>query len=209
MVNVNRLIMAAVFAITLVAICNVASAASTVSVDKVQINGNYIGVPKVLNSEFPQVGYSYDFFPDGTYTIFGTITNGDAKNPTIVTAEFGDVEHNAANVSATYNVPADGKVSFELTLAASSSDDLGLITTENAVASYKALNSDDFVNAPESQHTIDYGPMSNMVVIYTNGKIESNSSLMFGLNQTSSDLNAYYSNGKFDFKNSPLYSFIE
>jgi len=47
-----------------------------------------------------------------------------------------------------------------------------------------------------------------MVVVYSNGMMTSNTSVVFGLNQTSSDLNAYYSSGKFDFKNSPLYSFL-
>lgn len=169
MINKNRLIIIAVLSIALVAACSVANAAITVRVDKVQVNGNYIGIPELLNSEYPQYGYSYEFTPDGTYTVFGTITNDDADNDVEVWVGAGTKA--MCEVSDTFTVPADGKKSFTFTFAAASEDD---VTVGYEVGEEKThfldLSNVEFVDEEDTTtHTIDYGPMSDTVAIYSNG----------------------------------------
>lgn len=67
----------------------------------------------------------------------------------------------------------------------------------------------DVVDAPEGVHTINEGPMSDMNVIYENGQLVTNATVIYSLNTTSDDYKALYTNGKFNFNGSPLYAFAE
>lgn len=75
MVKINILIMVSIALIALVAVSGMASAKLTLTVNSIQANGHYIGVPTIINGETYTYGYNYTFIPDGTYTVSGTLFN--------------------------------------------------------------------------------------------------------------------------------------
>jgi hypothetical protein len=169
MVKINKFVMVAVLSLVLVAICGVASAA-TVKVDKVQVNGNYVGVPTLLDNVPGYYGYTYTLVPDGTYTVFGTITNDDKINDTFVWIGAGTKAF--CEVADSFIIPAGGKKTFEFTFGAANDSDVTVgYSNGYSPIIYYDLSGIDFVDAPQSPHTVDQGPMSNAVAIYANGKL--------------------------------------
>lgn len=181
MVKANRLIMVAILSLVMVATAGMASAAITVAVDTVQSNGHYVGSQTVVSSESGIYGYTYTFVPDGTYTVWGTVTN-DGASTVPVWVGAGCKDH--SEESDLYYVPANGSSSFTYTFAAASDSDVTVgYQTGTYGLVYVDLSKADWTNSPDTMtHTVDQGPMSNMV--------------------------ANFMNGVFDFGNSTLYSFV-
>ena len=248
MVKMNRLLMVAIIAIALVALTGLASAKPvpvggplpglTVTADTVQTNGRYIGTPVLLQDEIYHWGYNYTLVPDGSYTVFGTITN-ELNYSMVVHIVIGgksyfesDSVHDMGMppaISIDVNVPAAGSkpatVGYSVTLPAgyvSSSNDISGEYFTNGNANLLSVTSSgyryngpvdfsnvDYVDAPQQAHTLNYGPMSDMVVIFNNGVLKTNATVMYSLNVSGDDYKALYTNGKMDFHGSPLYSFAE
>jgi hypothetical protein len=205
MVNFNRLAIMAVMAVSLVALCGAASADTapdiTVSIDHVQINGHYDGSMTLLNNVPGYYGYEYDMFvPDGTYTVFGTITNNEDEAYDIWV---GDTANR-------YTLKKNSELDVQYTYAAATP----YITVNGGLVGSKKTHSFtipadcDVVNEDDTTvHTWDQGPMSNMAVIFSNGFTNSEMPILFSANQ--SDINQVYpSSGHFNFGNSSLYSFL-
>ncbi len=182
MMNFNRLAIVAILAVALVAICSVANAApvsstATVTVDKVHINGHYVGVPTLLGNVPGYYGYTYTLVPDGTYTVFGHIKNDDPNNTTSAWVGAGTKAHE--EVSQWFSIPKGGKVSFQFTCAAASKDDF-TVGYDNPGFHFYDLSGVDFVDTPDSTtHTVNQGPMSDAVAIYANGKLTYNGQPQF------------------------------
>jgi hypothetical protein len=182
MLRINRLVIVVILAIGLMATAGFASATITFKVDKVQTNGIYHGVPKLISGEDSRYGYEYTLLPDGTYTVTGTVTN-NGVNKTWVGVDVG-FKYNTVGkaVWKDFYVPAasggkPGTASFSFTWPANSSDEVLVWVTnwdEGPIFEPYDLSNVDYVDAPEYAHTVDLGPMSDMVTVY------SNETFMFG-----------------------------
>jgi hypothetical protein len=189
MANMNRLAIMAVLGVSLIALCGVASAFTvtlpvTVTVDTIQINGHYDGSMALLGNVPGYYGYTYNLFiPDGTYTVKGTVKNDDEDNA--VDAWVGVVDKSGllslgmakpvVDAEQTLHLKMGGEGTFELSLAAESID--GITVYYGVGNFYKEADTSgaDIVNQEDlKKHTIDQGPMSNAVAIYSNGKLTYN-----------------------------------
>lgn len=211
MVKINILLMVAIALIAFVAVAGVASAKVTVTVNTIQANGNYIGVQTQVPGELYHWGYNYTFVPDGTYTVTGTMSN-DQNTPVVVDLEAGT--ELKQEYGEYFTVPAanddHGVISFSFTIPAAGFDDVVVVWYSSAEGDHDMDLSDvDKINAPEPTHTVNEGSMSDMVVIFNNGLLNSNTSIVYMLNQSGDDYKALYTNGKMDFHGSPLYAFAE
>jgi hypothetical protein len=171
-----------------VAVAGVASAEVTYTIDNIQANGDYIGTPKINSTNYPQCDYEYIFYPDGTYTIFGTITNdGDTSSELYV--DFYSEAHWAEYGwdRQIFNLPANSKIDYTMTAKAESVDDLAIwfFNNERSVDDNVVdLSGVDFSNVPDlKQHTIDQGPMSDLVVVLANGVFDFGSSITYSFAQ--------------------------
>jgi hypothetical protein len=151
----------------------------------------------LLSGDTKQYGYSYDFSPDGNFTVFGTITNADNASDYDVAVWFygsmadGTVflaSHTTVNVPAAtdmfYAVGSDGKgrqygwtrpgtATFSLTVQSFSdrlwvywgrqNEDEKLRNID--ISGIEIVDQDDLTG-----HTVDQGPMSDTVALYSNGK---------------------------------------
>ena len=173
-----------IVSIVLSTVGGIAYAKVTVTVDHVQRNGNYIGVPTLIPGEYPRCGYNYSFVPDGTYTVFGSITSDDANNSTPVWLLATKYRMNGGTKLITLiksgwvTVPANGKSDFSLTWATKNESDNALCynypalnTTHTVTVIPINLDPSIFVDQPDQiTHTLDQGPMSDGVAIFSNGK---------------------------------------
>jgi hypothetical protein len=219
MVKMNRFLMVSIIAIVLIALAGSAYALPiigdnplpglTVTANTVQTNGNYIGIQTLINSKTYDIyGYNYTFVPDGSYTVTGTITNDlntsqDVEilliNKSAFSGEIFNPIVSYVNVSAAGSNP--GTASFSMTLPSgfvNSTSDIGgyyvveiggpgyILTVAIVRPIYSGIvdfSNANYINTPEWIHTVNEGPMSNMTL--------------------------NYSNGAFNFGNSPLYAFAE
>lgn len=164
MVNLNKLLIVAMTAIALVAIAGMANAA-TVTADKVQINGAYISFPKTVISEFGIQGFEYTLVPDGTFTVIGTITNDDDTQASVRVS--GGPSHLDDHV---VTVPASSSSSFSVTFPAASHAEVCAFYWNVEGWTPIGLTGVEFVDMPDNtEHTVNQGPMSDAVAIFTNG----------------------------------------
>jgi len=178
LVKINKLLTVAIIAVAFIAMAGAANAkfAADVKIDKVQVNGEYRGIPTLLSSEGPIYGFEYTLVPDGTYTVFGTITNLMDK-PLTVTVGGGTDSRMTA--SKTIAVPAYGTASFTLTFWAGPREDIVIRTSEKKEVDLRGV---EFVNMPDNTvHTINMGPMSDAVAIFTNGVLNYNGQPAFSV----------------------------
>lgn len=206
----------------------------TVTADTVQTNGHYIGVPKLISGETYTYGYNYTLVPDGTYTVTGTVKNNNDKDVIVEVILFNKTllgEDSMAAASsipwAIFNVSAKSKASYSITLdqhflpfQVNSSHDIGGLYESAYLADFDAeepelyfgyvdFGNANYVDAPQSSHTWDEGPMSGMSVLLNNGALKSNATVIYSINVTTDDYKALYTSGKMDFQGSPLYAFAE
>lgn len=228
-----------VIPIAFVALAGVASATLTVNVDTIQTNGHYVGIPTIINGETYQYRYNYNcFVPDGSYIVYGSIASDDANNSTparlilcyyhreghrYTLTAIGPKEHEIIpSIASNVTVPANGKADFSFTWNGGlPQDDPNAETgfgyalvyfpdVPNSRASNILFNPSLYVNQSDTTaHTVDEGPMSGMSAIFNNGVLSSNATIIYSLNVTSDDYKALYTNGRMDFKGSPLYAFAE
>lgn len=177
MVKVKIILILTIALVALTALSGMASA-FTVNVDHIQRNGYYTGTPVLLKDEIYHYGYNYTFNPDGTYTLFGTITNEDST-PVTVIVQLSD--GGASTDLQLIEVPAatgskSGSVALELTTKTpwffkyyTSAADQNDHITLNVLHAY------DVTDEPDTTiHTLNQGPMSDAVAIFSNGKITYN-----------------------------------
>ncbi len=182
MVKLNKFIILSISALAIIAFAGVASA-SGVNIDKIQANGNYVGNPVLLSGDSQFYGYNYTFVPDGTYTVFGTLTNDGYSAPlsmdvTVDSLLANDYQDMTVTAPASWGI-TKGTSQFSITLRAASFDDVYVYVNDDLVDTSGV----DRVNSADNMaHTVDQGPMSNLVAILLNGT--------------------------FNFGNSPLYSFL-
>ncbi len=181
----NKILMILVFALALGAIAGMANASPipvSCVITSINQNGNYIGEPVLSNDAPGLYSYNYVFSPDGTYTIYGTLTNMDPKNDYTVFVSYA-----LNGGSGWILVPANSKVDFSFTDPADSYNSvLGGLWWEVMDTTFSAsadTSHVDLTQAAYVSHTVDEGPMSDLSILFTSGK--------------------------FDFKNSPLYSFTD
>ncbi len=185
MAKMNLIFVVAISIVALVALAGMASAYS-VNVDRLQRNGYYVGTPTLISGGTEQYGYTYTFTPDGTYTLFGTATN-DGSTPLTVFVDLSDgmqsVDLKELTVPAAVNNQS-GTTTFTLTAKTpwffkywTTPADQDDHITLDVLHHYDIVDQGDSVT-----HTVDQGPMSNLVAILLNGK--------------------------FNFGNSTLYSFV-
>lgn len=178
--------MISIFAIGLVLMAGAASATVTFKVDQVQTNGVYHGIPKQVYGEYYHYMYEYTLVPDGTYTVTGSVSN-TGSNKTWVGVDVGFVYNTIGQaVWKDFFVPAasggkPGVARFSLTWKANSSGEIKVWVTnwdEGPIFKPYDLSGVAYVDAPEMSHTVDQGPMSNLVAVYANETFKfSNSSL--------------------------------
>lgn len=175
----------AMLSLVLLMSSSTACARVTVTVDKVQRNGHYIGVPTLIPGEYPRYGYNYSFVSDGTYTVFGSIASDDANNSTpvwLLASKYmkkGHMEMITLVKSGWVTVPANGRSDFSLTWATKNESDNALCynypalnTTHTVKVIPIYLDPSIFVDGPDTMtHTVDLGPMSDAVAVYANGKL--------------------------------------
>ncbi len=202
MVKINHLLIAAIIPIALIVLVGTASAKPipvTVTVDTIQTNGYYLGVPTLVSGETYQYGFVYTFVPDGSYTVLGTITNNDLDSAYDVTVDISNTGSHALMGESIVTVPAASTDSngnfkhsnamYSITVTANSVNDIfvGYGSFSGNVELWEAAadtSGTSYINEGDTiTHTVNEGPMS--------------------------DMNIIFANGKFDFKGSPLYTFAE
>ncbi len=169
MVKVNRLIIIAALSIVLLAMAGAASASVTFKVDQIQRNGYYTGVPTLLSGGSEQFGYTYTFVPDGSYTVFGTVTN-DANADVHVGVgiqPLGDLDEYSW---LSFYVPANGKSSWTYKLTAPNTQFQSIVGVWLVSGWPLDFTGVDVVDGADTTiHTVDEGPMSNATAIFSNG----------------------------------------
>jgi hypothetical protein len=178
MVKTQKLLIVAILAIAFIAMAGMANARPadiSVKLDKIQVNGAYIGLPTLLSSEAPIYGFQYTLVPDGTYTVFGTITNYENESIDVtVTGGMRPLSLGAWHGTTTQvvHVPASGTAGFTLTFWAPSRDDIRVDCIGYGRISTAGV---EFVDMPDNtEHTVNQGPMSDAVAIFTNGVMNYN-----------------------------------
>lgn len=161
----------------------------SVSIDKVQANGHYLGVPTIMRANYTAYGYIYTFFvPDGTYTVFGTITShlstpvqvrvGGGANGSLIDVKVIDVPAKAAGEDYVC-------VGYTLDFFAGPKENVStgywvIVGVDNGNWTIIDLDSGDFVNATDDKpHTFDQGPMSDATAVYVNNALNYNGTLQF------------------------------
>jgi hypothetical protein len=174
-------------AIALIALAGTAYAIPspvTVKIDKVQVNGVYQGVP-TPESGGNGIGYEYVLTPDGTYTVFGTMTNR-GNDP--VKVRIGGGTTYAPEDIQYIDVPGSGTASFTLNFWAANNDDvhvgywvvIGEEDEHDLDWIMLDMSNTDFVNMPDNKvHTVDEGPMSDLFVVFANGAFDFGSSVLY------------------------------
>lgn len=167
--SVKTVLTFALLSIVVLVLSGTAFAISTpttpsVTVNTIQANGLYTGQPVVLNSYSETYGYNYtNLVSDGTYTVFGTITNKDTQSHDALIQAMSIGQPSSVMVT----VPANSTVSFQITLAAPSANSISVVATSNGNTLSVDTSDVQYTNAPDAvDHTFSEGAMSDMVIVF-------------------------------------------
>ncbi len=180
--KMNKLLIISMSILVLAALAGTASAAVTFKVDKIETIGVYHGIPTLLSGDNYQYGYDYVLIPDYC-TVYGKVYNYGTSQAN-VGVDIGfvpDVYYKDFSVpAATGTTP--GVATFAITMPKANGNDIKVWVTDwingPTFAPFN-LSGVEYVESEEPNHTVDQGPMSDTVTIYTGSSFNFSNSTLY------------------------------
>lgn len=180
--KMNKLLILSISILVLIALAGTASAAVTFKVDKIETIGVYHGIPTLISGDNHQYGYDYEFIPERCI-VYGSVTN-DGADQVHVGVDIGfipDVYYKDFDVPAA-NGDNPGVATFAITMPKALGSDIKVWVSnwdEGPTFVPFDLSGVEYVETEEQSHTVDQGPMSDTVTIYTGAAFNFDNSTLY------------------------------